>query len=231
MQVEALVIASRRMPPTSISICITKHNVFKTVRALPTLWTWEARAYTTFLGLKFLRWKAWLFLVLYSHLALDLVRSLRSVSNCWEKSRKKTKNVCGQVKMEKNYLIKWPCVRHRRTVQPISQESLAIFPALVVVSGKRKIENRGSRIKSPYLFYYFLNRKKDNSGTKGTKKMRNNWKQKHTQTTSKDTWKAHDLKAVTSTPKHLLVSEAVSTLSPPQKLPLGIPMKIAIIEK
>ena len=91
---------------TSIAICITKHNVFKTVRALPTVWTWEARAYMTFLGLKFLRWKAWLFLVLYSHFALDLVRSLRSVSNCWEKSRKKTKNVCGQAKIKKNSVIK-----------------------------------------------------------------------------------------------------------------------------
>ena len=40
----------------------------------------------------------------------------------------------------------------------------------------------------------------------------------------------HDL-AVTRPRKPLLVSEAVSTLSPSQKLPLGIPMKIAIIEK
>ena len=48
--------------------------------------------------------------------------------------------------------------------------------------------------------------------------------------TSKDTRKPHDL-AVTRTPKPLLVSEAVWTLSPPQKLPLGIPMKIAIIKK
>ena len=52
----------------------------------------------------------------------------------------------------------------------LSQESLAIFPALVVVSGKRKIDNRGSWIKSPYLFYYFLNGRRITVGLKGQKK-------------------------------------------------------------
>ena len=66
--------------------------------------------------------------------------------------------------MDKNSVI---TVLHR-TVQPISQENLAIFPALIVVSGKRKIDNRSSRINAPYLFYYFLNGKGDKSGTKGT---------------------------------------------------------------
>ena len=51
----------------------------------------------------------------------------------------------------------------------------------------------------------------------------------YTQTTSKDTRKAHDV-AVTRTQKHLLVSEAVWTLSPPQKLPLGISMNNRKIE-
>ena len=67
------------------------HNITTSLklRALPSLWTWEAQAYLTFLKLKSLRVKAWLLLILYSRFALVLVRSLRWVSNCREKSRKK----------------------------------------------------------------------------------------------------------------------------------------------
>ena len=47
-----------------------------------------------------------MFLILYSRFALVLVRSLRSVSNYGEKSRKKnTKNISGQAKMDKNSVI------------------------------------------------------------------------------------------------------------------------------
>ena len=108
-----------------------------------------------------------MFLVLfsYSRFALVLVLTLRSVSNCREESRKKD---------EDRQWTEWTGIRRRRTVLPISQESLAFFPGFVVVSGKRKIDYRVSRIKGPYIFHYFLNGKKDKSGTKGTKKMRNN---------------------------------------------------------
>ena len=76
-----------------------------------------------------------------------------------------TKNVCGQTKMDKNSVINVTSLN----CQPISQESLAIFLALIVVSGKRKIDNPCSRVKGLYLFYYFLNGKRDKRGTKGTK--------------------------------------------------------------
>ena len=57
--------------------------------------------------------------------------------------------------------------------QPISRESLAIFLALTVVSGKRKIDNSCSRVKGLYLFYYFLNGRGIKEELKG-QKMRNN---------------------------------------------------------
>ena len=57
--------------------------------------------------------------------------------------------------------------------QPISRESLAIFLALIVVSGKRKIDNSCSRVKGLYLFYYFLNGRGIKEELKG-QKMRNN---------------------------------------------------------
>ena len=119
----------------------------------------------------------WYFMIVHERDTAPLPIVSIQVFSCssyghFNEEERRTKNVCGQAKMEKNSVIKVTlhCVRHRRTVQPISQESLAIFPALVVVSGKTRIENRGSIFKSPYLFYYFLNRKRDNSGTKGTKK-------------------------------------------------------------
>ena len=71
-----------------------------------------------------------MFLILYSRFALVLVRSLRSVSNCGEKSRKKnTKKVCGQAKMDKNSVINvmsWNCTANitRKSSFPGKEKSI-----------------------------------------------------------------------------------------------------------